>query len=103
MAEKLFRDADDLDALHNPAAATGTPGKSTLTSRMSSGRPSQVIFRVESAEAAQVFADRFGPRDSNGVAAAADAAVDRAAGSSGSALPGDLRERFESSLGADLS
>ena len=103
MAEKLFRDADDLDALHNSAVATGTPGKSTLTSRMSSGRPSQVIFRVESAEAAQVFADRFGPRDDKGVAADADEHVDRAAGSSGAPLPGELRDRFESSLGADLS
>lgn len=103
MADKLFRDADDLDTLHNLAVPAGSPGKSTLTSRMNSGRPSQVVFRVESAEAAQVLADRFGPRDGNGVAAAADAAVDRAAGSSGSPLPGDLRERFESSLGADLS
>ena len=103
MTEKLFRDADDLDTLHQPNSAAGTPGKSTLTSRMSSGRPSQVIFRVESAEAAHAFADRFGPRDSNGVAAGADDHVDRAASSSGSSLPGDLRDRFETSLGANLS
>jgi hypothetical protein len=103
MAEKLFRDADDHDVLHQPAAAAVTPGKSTLTSRMSSGRPSQVVFRVESAEAAQVFADRFGPRDANGVAEGADEHVAHAGSSSGSALPGDLRERFEESLDTDLS
>jgi hypothetical protein len=41
--------------------------------------------------------------DGNGVAASADVAVARAAETSGSALPGDVRDRFESSLGADLS
>ena len=103
MADKLFRDADDLEPQHQPALTGASPGKSTLSSRLSSGRPTQIVFRVESAEAAQVFADRFGPRDTNGVAAAAHEHVDRAAASSGSALPGELRERFESSLGTDLS
>jgi len=44
-----------------------------------------------------------GPRDDNGVAAHADAAVDRAAGSSGAPLPDDVRSRFESSHNTDLS
>jgi hypothetical protein len=59
----------------------GTPGRSTLTSRH--------VMRA--------------PRDERGVAAGADLAVERAAGGSGAALPGELRERFEASLGADLS
>jgi hypothetical protein len=42
-------------------------------------------------------------RDDNGVAPNADAAVGQAAGSSGTPLPAELRERFEGSLGADLS
>jgi hypothetical protein len=45
----------------------------------------------------------FGPRDSNGVAARADIAVDSAGTSSGHTLPDDVRGRFEGSLGTDLS
>lgn len=41
--------------------------------------------------------------DANGVASHAEAAVSSAQGSSGSALPGMLMRKFESSLGADLS
>lgn len=44
-----------------------------------------------------------GARDDNGVAAGADVAVARAGTSSGTPLPAELRGRFESSLGADLS
>ncbi len=42
-------------------------------------------------------------RDGNNVAANAESAVDAAATSTGSALPADLRTRFEGSLGTDLS
>ena len=42
-------------------------------------------------------------RDDNGVAGDADAAVSTAAGTSGEALPGDVKGKFESSLGTDLS
>jgi hypothetical protein len=42
-------------------------------------------------------------RDANGVGEGAEAAVSRATGSSGTPLPEDVRERFETSLGADLS
>jgi hypothetical protein len=59
----------------------GTPGRATLTSRH--------VLRA--------------PRDERGVADGADRAVDHAASGSGAALPGELRERFEASLGADLS
>lgn len=45
----------------------------------------------------------YGPRDGNGVAAGAEAAVDRAAASAGAPLPAELKERYEASLGADLS
>jgi hypothetical protein len=104
MSEKLTQtDADlDLDHSYGPAMTSSAPGRATVSSKHSTGRP--IILRVESAEAAQVFADRmFGPRDDNGVAADADQYVDRAASGSGAPLPADLRDRFESSLGADLS
>jgi hypothetical protein len=42
-------------------------------------------------------------RDANGVADGAEAAVGAASASAGSALPGPLMRKFESSLGADLS
>jgi hypothetical protein len=103
MAEKLFRDAQDVDSLRQPAPGARAPGKSTMTQHMRRGGPSQVVLRVESAEAARELAGMLGPRDANGVADGAAEHVDRAAGSSGSPLPGDLRDRFESSLGADLS
>jgi hypothetical protein len=41
--------------------------------------------------------------DDNGVRAGAESLVDTAASSSGAAMPADLQQRFESSLGADLS
>jgi hypothetical protein len=44
-----------------------------------------------------------GERDANGVAAGAEASVDRAAASAGAPLPGGLQRGFESSLGVDLS
>ena len=46
---------------------------------------------------------RKAARDDNNVAAGADAAVGAASSSTGSALPVDLRSRFEGSLGTDLS
>ncbi|HTJ46335.1 MAG TPA: DUF4157 domain-containing protein [Kofleriaceae bacterium] len=80
------------------------PGRGTLTSRLAPSPRQTIVFRVESAEAANALADRFGARDGNGVASGADVAVQRAASSSsGAALPGDVKDRFESSLGADLS
>ncbi len=42
-------------------------------------------------------------RDGNGVAEGAESAVDQASGSSGFALPNEVRSQFEDSLGADLS
>ena len=104
MNDKLFRFYDDraTGGGHEPIARS--PGKSTLTQQIARARPAQlIVMRVESAEAARELAGVFGPRDDNGVAAGADAHLDRAAGSAGAPLPGDLRERFESSLGADLS
>jgi hypothetical protein len=104
MSDKLIQPdvATDHDLSHTLPSAAAAPGRSTVSSKHSSARP--IVLRVESAEAAQVFADRmFGARDDNGVAANADQFIDRAAGSSGSPLPSALRERLESSLGADLS
>ncbi len=69
------------------------PGKVAATARLA---PRSPIARAADASAS-------GPRDANGVADSAPSAVDRAAGSTGQALPTDLRGRFESSLGEDLS
>jgi len=91
MSEKLYRSLSELDAPYTPHAP-GVPGKVATSARLP-GRP---IFRLADS-AAQ------GERDANGVAASADVAVDRAASSSGHALPESLRDRFESSLGTDLS
>jgi hypothetical protein len=86
----------------NPARV-GSPGKAPATARLS-GRPqTNIIFRVADAASATAIADALGPRDSNGVAAAAPAAVERASASGGQPLPGELKERFEGSLGTDLS
>lgn len=78
MRERLYRRDDpdgSVSSEHLPV-----PGKRTLTSHL--------LRRV---------------RDDHGVAPDADAHVERAASSTGSPLPGDLRDRFEGSLGADLS
>ena len=63
----------------------GAPGKRTLTQGLA---PRPIILRVASGQT---------------VDAGADAALDRAAGSGGAPLRADLRDRFEASLGADLS
>jgi outer membrane protein OmpA-like peptidoglycan-associated protein len=78
----------------------GVPGKSTLTSRLA---PRTVILRVANPEGARPAGSGPGARDANGVAADADAAVERAATTSGQALPGAIQRRFEASLGTDLS
>jgi Domain of unknown function (DUF4157) len=102
MKPKVFDLEADAAAVPFPAPAPSAPGRSTLTSRLP-GRPT-MILRVESAEAARELAHAWGPRDPNGVAAGAGAAIDRAASSStGAPLPDDVRSRFEGSLGADLS
>ncbi len=77
-------------ASFDSATTKGSPGKSTLTSRLGATR----ILRV---------AEPAGPRDGNGVAADAEAVVERASSSSGAALPTHLQRQFEGSLGADLS
>jgi hypothetical protein len=99
---KLFRESSEVGgSAHSDGDLS--PGKSTLTQRHGGGRSMQVILRVDSAEAARELAGLFGRRDDNGVASDADEHVDRAATSSGQPLPGDLRDRFETSLDADLS
>ncbi len=75
------------------ATDSALPGKSSSSARLSRR---QIVFRIESPDAA-------GPRDDNGVAAGADAAVASASSSSGAPLPDAVRGPFESSLGADLS
>jgi len=90
---------DTISADLNPSNPSA-PGRSTVTSRLS---PRALIFRVESAEAARELGSAFGKRDGNGVASGADSFVQRAAESSGDALPASIKGQFESSLGADLS
>jgi hypothetical protein len=104
LRDDLDRDRYRLDGSYGSGDPAPAPGRSTLTSRLGGGATTHVIFRVESPEAArELSAGLFGPRDGGGVAAGADDHVDRAAGSAGAALPADLRDRFERSLGADLS
>ena len=80
--DKRYRNGDDIELGHSqPIPSAGTPGKSTLSAK---------LFRRPS-------------RDGNGVDGDADAQVERAAGTSGQGLPEDVRARFESSLGTDLS
>ncbi len=103
MTDKLSRTEHDHDTPFAPSGSQGSPGKVPVTARIPSRGTTNIVLRVESAEAARELAGTFGPRDANGVAAGADEAVSRAAGSSGSPLPDGLRSQFESSLGADLS
>jgi hypothetical protein len=88
------------DHVDPPETTQAPPGRATLTARLGA-RP--IVLRVESAEAAREIAHAWGPRDANGVAAHADAALARTAPSSGAPLPDDVRARFETSTGADLS
>jgi hypothetical protein len=81
----------------------GVPGRVPVTARLVARSVNQIILRVGDAAAARELAGMFGPRDANGVMAGAEVAVERAASSAGQPLRGDVRERFESSLGADLS
>ena len=105
----------DLDI--DSSTTKGGPGKSTLTSKLTPAP--QVVFRVSDPETARALGESFGSgsrpriqrevdavaggRDGNGVMAGAEAAVDRAAASSGAALPAHIQRQFEGSLGADLS
>jgi hypothetical protein len=82
----------DHDDLHVQRAALVAPGRGTRTQDMTGPlgpMPSGILMRKA--------------RDGNGVEAGADDAVAHAGSSSGTALPDDMRTRFESSLGADLS
>ncbi len=76
---------DDQESTHARVAPFATPGRVPVSARLFPG----ALMRKA--------------RDSNGVAEGADEAVAQASSASGSPLPGDVRERFESSLGADLS
>jgi len=77
------RDAYSPETDRPTASSSVAPGKRTLTARLAR-RPADA-------------------RDGSSVAAGADAAVEQAATDSGAPLRADLRERFEGSLGADLS
>ena len=86
-------------------ATTGIPGEAIGTSEregrlnfLSTGGTARTLMRTFEGSL-----DQGGKPDQNNVAAGADAAVKSAESSSGSPLPGSIRSRFESSLGADLS
>jgi hypothetical protein len=83
-------------------APRGAPGRVPVTARLAPAT-TQYIFRVADPATAEALGRAFAPRDDNHVAADADGAVARAAGSTGQPLPDGVRERFESSLGVDLS
>lgn len=98
--QRLLDNALDLDQVAPEPA--GVPGRSTLTSRLTPAP--QVVFRVSDPETARALGASLRGRDDNGVAAGAEEAVARAGGSGGGApLRADLQDRFEASLGADLS
>ena len=83
----------ELDLDDHPSAAPtmaygrATPGKRSMTQGLA---PRPMLYRRAT-------------RDDRGVAPDAEAAVDRAAGTSGAPLPTHVQRQFEGSLGADLS
>ena len=119
MDQQLLRTLGvDADLDQDSATGKGGPGKSSLTARLTPAP--QVVFRVADPETARALGESLsggararvmrdadaralGARDANGVAAGADAMVERAASSSGAPLPTHIQRQFEGSLGADLS
>lgn len=109
MDQQQLRHLDGSLDLGTLPGAASTPGRSTLTSRLAAAP--QMVFRVADPETARALGDslasgrvqRAVERDGNGVAADAESAVAAAGSSGGAPLRADLRERFEGSLGADLS
>ena len=88
---------------------TLTPGKRSLTQQLSRASSPAVFLNVSdpATAAALVAALRGGglvqrKTDSNGVVEHAEAAIDRASSSVGTALPDPVRAKFENSLGVDL-
>jgi outer membrane protein OmpA-like peptidoglycan-associated protein len=98
-----FQAPTGFEAEQQPQGPIGVPGKSTLTSRLAPRPVNLTIMRDASPDVAPQAGQAPQARDANGVATGADAAVERAATSSGQPLPGPIQRRFESSLGADLS
>jgi hypothetical protein len=80
-------------------AASPGPRAAARSSEAGSIRPAIQLRRAADGSAAS----HAGGRDASGVTSDARDHVDRAADSSGSPLPTDLRTHFESSLGKDLS
>lgn len=98
-----LQEDSDLDALGRDAgspSAHSAAGKRALTQSLS---PRPVIFRVANADAAHALGAALGGKDASGVAPDAHHALDRAAADGGAPLRADLRDRFEASLGTDLS
>src|SRR5690349_16734357 len=104
MDAQLFRQLGIESDQDVDAGGGAIPGKSTLTSRLTPA--AQVIFRVSDPETARALGESLSggaatriqrevARDGNGVMASAEAAVDRAASSSGSALPTTIQRKFE--------
>jgi hypothetical protein len=82
----------DTTSTTRTADTARVPGKHTLT---------EALYPVSPPVGSGVIQRQA--KDAGAVAPSADTAVAAAASSSGNALPGDVRTRFESSLGADLS
>ncbi|MBL8620105.1 MAG: DUF4157 domain-containing protein [Myxococcales bacterium] len=102
MDQLLRRDLGNL-GLDSEGDRTGhLPGKSTLTSRLAPATQLTVL-RLSDPAVARALGEGIAGRDANGVAAGADAAVERAAASTGAPLPVTLQRQFEQSLDADLS
>jgi hypothetical protein len=105
----------DLDTDHQhiqgPDGGFGGVGKAPVTARLAPRSiTTQIFLSVGDVATATALGEslRGGTfvqrdRDGNGVAANAESAVDRASSASGSALPDDVRLKFESCLDTDLS
>ena len=98
----LRRDLGNLGLDSEGDRARQLPGKSTLTSRLTPATQLTVL-RLSDPAVARALGEGIAGRDANGVAAGADAAVERAAASTGTPLPTTLQRQFERSLDADLS
>src|SRR5262245_57415059 len=82
----------------DPGLSPVTPGKTTLTDR--AGRRGPSVDQIADAVVQRLIARKA---DGGLIAPGADALVARATEGGGAPLPDGLRDRFESSLGVDLS
>lgn len=91
------------DSELDPPPRRAAPGKIPTTARITPAPRTEIVFRVADPAMAAALAGALGPSDTRaaGPEAGPDADLIRPT-SGGAPLPGDVRARFEQSLGADL-